>query len=80
MPDDRGGGDHISLREYIERIMDERDRAYDTRFKAAEEAVKLALATQRNEGRGKDHSMTLVVAVGVALLTALVSIVLHFVK
>lgn len=80
MPDDRDHGDHISLREYIERIMDERDRAYDTRFKAAEEAVKLALATKTREGVGKDHSVMVMVVAGSALLAAVVAIVLHFTK
>lgn len=72
--------DNVSLREYIERIMDERDRAYDARFKAAEDAVKLALATKRSEGQGKDNSLMVAVVAGSALLAALVSIVMHFVK
>lgn len=36
----------VHLREYIERIMDERDRLYDARFRAAETAVSAALAAQ----------------------------------
>jgi len=36
----------VSQREFLERIMDERDRLYDMRFKAAETAVNTALAAQ----------------------------------
>jgi len=36
----------VRLREYLERIMDERDRRYEDRFKAQETAVYAALAAQ----------------------------------
>lgn len=38
--------DNVSMQEFLERIMDERDRLYDMRFKAAETAVNTALAAQ----------------------------------
>lgn len=37
----------IGLREYFERVLDERRQHYDTRFKAAETAVNAALAAQK---------------------------------
>jgi hypothetical protein len=49
MPPTPTGGDArptITDREFLERVMDERDRLYDTRFKAAETAVAAALAAQ----------------------------------
>jgi hypothetical protein len=36
----------VSIREYLVSIIEERDRLYDTRFKAAEVAVSAALAAQ----------------------------------
>jgi hypothetical protein len=36
----------VSLRAFLEKIIEERDRLYDTRFKAAETAVSAALAAQ----------------------------------
>lgn len=36
----------VTLREFIERVMDERDRLYDTRFAASKTAVDAALAAQ----------------------------------
>jgi hypothetical protein len=38
-----------SIREYLERIIDERDRLYDVRFKAAETAVSAALLAQEKQ-------------------------------
>lgn len=38
-----------SIREYLERVIDERDRLYDVRFKAAETAVNAALAAQEKQ-------------------------------
>lgn len=38
-----------SIREYLERIIDERDRLYDVRFRAAETAVNAALAAQEKQ-------------------------------
>jgi hypothetical protein len=37
----------IPMREFLERIIDERDRLYDSRFRAAEIAVNAALAAQQ---------------------------------
>jgi chromosome segregation ATPase len=36
----------VSMREYLERVIDERDRQYDMRFRAAEIAVSAALSAQ----------------------------------
>ena len=36
----------VSMREFLERVIDERDRLYDSRFRAAEIAVNAALAAQ----------------------------------
>jgi len=36
----------ISIREFLERLIEERDRLYDTRFRAGEVAVNAALAAQ----------------------------------
>jgi len=36
----------ITIREFVERIIEERDRLYDTRFRASEIAVNAALAAQ----------------------------------
>jgi hypothetical protein len=36
----------VPVREFIERVMDERDRLYDTRFAASKTAVDAALAAQ----------------------------------
>lgn len=38
--------DVVTLRELFERVMDERDRLYDTRFSASKTAVDAALAAQ----------------------------------
>jgi len=39
----------VSLRQYLEKIIEERDRQYDTRFKAGETAVSAALAAQEKQ-------------------------------
>jgi hypothetical protein len=36
----------VTMREFLERVIDERDRLYDSRFRAAEIAVNAALAAQ----------------------------------
>lgn len=46
------GPPEIPMREYLERIMDERDRLYDARFRAAEIAVVSAFDAQK-EAIGK---------------------------
>jgi hypothetical protein len=38
--------EHVSIREFVERIMDERDRLYIDKFKASEQAVLTALVAQ----------------------------------
>jgi hypothetical protein len=40
-------GDGVTLREFLLRIMDERDHRYEDRFKAQETAVSSALAAQK---------------------------------
>jgi phosphopantetheinyl transferase (holo-ACP synthase) len=37
----------IALRAFLERIIDERDRLYDSRFRASEIAVQAALLAQK---------------------------------
>jgi DNA primase large subunit len=39
----------VSIREFLERVIDERDRLYDIRFKAAEVAVNAALAAAEKQ-------------------------------
>jgi hypothetical protein len=43
---DNDGDIRVSIREFIERILDERDRLYESRFKAGEVAVAAALSAQ----------------------------------
>ncbi len=46
-PEGADPADGVSLREFLERVMDERDRRYEDRFKAQETAVSSALAAQK---------------------------------
>ena len=63
----------VSLRCYIEKIIDERHKLYEAKFDALEKHTALTLAAlQKGEGKS-EWGFGVVVAIGLALLSAIVS-------
>lgn len=75
----------VGLKEYIESILEERDRLYDARFKASETAVSAAFAASekalnKRETEAQGHtqqtnwSIGLLVAIGLSIFSTVIAI------
>jgi hypothetical protein len=64
----------ISLRHYIERIIDEREKLYNVRFDAIDQHTKRALEALTEERHSKEWSAGLILTMLMAVLSIAISV------
>ena len=79
MPDNREDPE-VGLKTYIEKVMDERHRLYETQFQSLDAHIARSLAAKEMQAQHSEWGAGTLVVIAMALLAILISVVLVLVR
>lgn len=65
----------VTLKEYVEKLINEHDRRYEDRFEAQEKALNLALDNLKNAHVSRNGIVALVILASLSLIGSIVSLI-----